>query len=254
MPVTQNNTIIALHDVSFRYNSTTVLDHINFSIKKGDYVGLLGPNGGGKTTLLKIILGLLKPTSGTVELFGKKVCRCAQRAKIGYVPQRIAQGDLSFPATVREVVESGRTAQIGLFKKFTKKDAKIVDHVLHITGIAHYQNRLIGELSGGERQRVFIARALAGEPEILVLDEPSTGVDVASQETFYAFLKKLNKEYQMTILFVSHDIDVIARESHSVLCLNRVLVCHVSPEEFVEQGHLEKLYGKKTHFLTHHHS
>lgn len=246
--------IIELHNVSFQYNDTVVLNNLSFKIHKGDYVGLLGPNGGGKTTLLKLILGLLKPSSGTIHFLGETLDRSKQRALIGYVPQRIAQGDLSFPATVEEIVASGRTPRIGLFKKFTKNDHVLVHGALEIAGIVHYKKRLIGQLSGGERQRVFIARALASEPQILILDEPSTGVDLPSQEKFYGFLKELNEKHGITIIFVSHDIDVIANESHSVLCLNRELVCHVSPEEFIKEEYLEKLYGKKIHFLAHQHS
>lgn len=253
MQITDVKNCIEVNNVSFSYSGQTVLDNISFSVNSGEYLGIIGPNGGGKTTLIKIILGLLKPNTGTVRIFGQNIEEFKEKSLIGYVPQRISQVVSQFPATVKEVIETGRTARVGLFKKYTKNDKQAIEKAMEITGVAHLKHRLIEDLSGGERQRVFIARALAAEPKILILDEPSAGVDLASQKQFYAFIKSLNQKFELTIIFISHDIDVVAHEVKILLCLNKNLVCHGLPEEFLKGEHMEKLYGKKVKFITHGH-
>lgn len=240
------NNIIELKDVSFGYNGEAALEHVSFSVKDGEYIGIIGPNGGGKTTLLKIILGLLRPTSGEVSVN-------AEKTQIGYVPQRASQYHSRFPATVEEIVKSGRTARLGFFGRFGKKDAEAVNRALEITGISLLRRRLIGNLSGGEVQKVFLARAFAGEPKILILDEPEVGIDIAGQEEFYMFLDSLNQERGLTILFVSHDIELISHSVKSVLCLNRRLLCYGSPREFIKEEYIDQLYGKKVKFIFHEH-
>ncbi len=244
---------IEVKNLNFKYGENQVLQNISFAVQNGEYLGIIGPNGGGKTTLLKIILGLLKPTSGKIFILGKDSNQCKEKASIGYVPQRSTQGDFSFPATVEEVVKSGRTPRIGTFKKFQISDYAAVAKAMEITGVTKNKNRLIGSLSGGERQKVFIARALAGDPKILVLDEPTVAVDIGAQEKFYNFLSDLNKKLKLTILFVSHDIDVVAKEVDSVLCLNKTVVCHGSPRDFIKEEYLEKLYGRKVKSMLHEH-
>lgn len=244
---------IEVKNVSFSYDNNFILKNINFAVKSGEYLGIIGPNGGGKTTLVKIILGLLKPNSGSVKIFGIDTKVFKEKALIGYVPQRVSQEIFQFPATVEEIVKSGRTAKIGLLKNFSKDDLMAVEKVMKIADIMKYKNNLLSDLSGGERQRVFIARALAGEPKILILDEPSVGIDLPTQEKFYSFIEKLNKDYGVTIIFISHDIDVVAHEVKCLLCLNKNLVCHGSPKEFIKEEYLEKLYGKKVKFIFHKH-
>ncbi|HAZ28359.1 MAG TPA: zinc ABC transporter ATP-binding protein [Candidatus Magasanikbacteria bacterium] len=256
MPVTipeKEKPCIEIKDLNFSYNNNVVLENISFTVKTGEYLGVIGPNGGGKTTLIKIILGLLQPQSGTVKIFGTDINAFAEKALIGYVPQRVSQDIAQFPATVEEVVQSGRTARLGIFKQYGPPDALMIDNAMSIADVTHIRSKRIDELSGGERQRVFIARALAGEPKILILDEPSVGVDITAQERFYAFMEKLNHEYGLTILFVSHDIDVVAHEVKCLLCLNKHLVCHGAPREFMTEAYLEKLYGKKIKFVIHGH-
>lgn len=248
-----NNTCISFKNVNFSYGDMLVLDDISFSIERGDYVGILGPNGSGKTTLLKMVLGLLHPDSGEIKVFNQDVRTFKQHSWIGYVPQRITTGDWRFPATVNEVVESGRTALIGPLRRFKKSDANACKKAMDIAGVAHLGKRLIGELSGGQRQRVFIARALAAEPQLLILDEPTVGVDIGAQEDFYAFIKELNNVHDITILFVSHDIDVAVHEAKTILCLNKALVCHVASHDFISKDYLEKLYGKKGKYILHGH-
>ncbi len=254
MHVTNKNICIEVENVSFRYDGGSVLENVTFSVNAGEYLGIIGPNGGGKTTLLKIILGLLEPTTGTVKIFGNEVRKSRKPLlQIGYVPQRISRGDFHFPATVEEIVTSGRTAQRGLLKWFNREDKKVIEEAMETTEITKYRNRSMSKLSGGEQQKVFIARALAGKPKILILDEPVVGVDITSKEKFYAFLQKINQQFGLTIIFVSHDIDVIAHQVKSVLCINRELVCHGSPKEFIKEEFMEKLYGKKVKFILHGH-
>ncbi|MGB2580479.1 MAG: metal ABC transporter ATP-binding protein [Minisyncoccia bacterium] len=243
---------IELNNVSFSYDHTSVLENLSFTVRRGEYLGIIGPNGGGKTTLIKIILGLLQPTSGTISLFGMDRHDFKEKYRIGYVPQRITQAEKSFPATVFEVVRTGRIARLGFFERFTKDDTDAVERAMEISGIARYRDTLIGNLSGGERQRVFIARALASEPEVLILDEPTVGVDIGAQKTFYDFLSSLNKDHNITIIFISHDIDAVSQETKTVLCLNHNLVCHGLPQDLLNEHILERLYGSHSQRVPHH--
>lgn len=249
----KENTCLEVKNLSYSYDSHSVLENVSFTVKNGEYLGIIGPNGGGKTTLIKIILGLLQARTGTIKIFGKDIKQFQERALIGYVPQRISQEMSQFPATVEEVIQSGRTARVGILKRFNSHDLNAVENAIEVTGVTKYKTKLLSELSGGERQRVFIARALAGEPKILILDEPSVGVDLAAQEKFYNFIAMLNRDYGLTIFFVSHDIDVVADEVKSLLCLNKNLVCHGVPKKFMKEEYLEKLYGKKVKFIRHSH-
>lgn len=245
--------IIEAKEINFSYGGNVVLDHVSFTVEKGDYVGIVGPNGGGKTTLLKVLIGLFKPSSGTAFINGIPVNQFKDKSKIGYVPQRISQENLSFPATVYEVVKSALLANSGIFSRPDKLNEKSIYDALTISGILDLKNSLLSSLSGGQRQRVYVARALAQNPEILFLDEPFVGVDVATQKDFYAFLKTLNQQRGLTILFVSHDIDVITDEVKSILCLNRGLLCLDSPKALHEPNVIENLYGKKIMHIHHSH-
>lgn len=239
-----SSSVIEVKNLNFYYGEVPVLTNLNFTVQAGDYVGVIGPNGGGKTTLMKILLGLLQPTEGTVTV----------RHLIGYVPQRLAQSAVEFPATVQEIVESGRTPQLGLWRRFQQSDYEAVEMAMKHAEITHLRDRRLSQLSGGERQRVFIARALAAKPRILILDEPTVGVDVTTQEKFFAFLKELNHKHGITILFVTHDIDVIAKEATTVLCLNHGVVCYGAPGDFIKEEYMERLYGKTMKFVMHNHS
>lgn len=234
--------LIEVRDLSFAYDQQVVLEHVSFEVEAGDYVGIVGPNGGGKTTLLKILVGLLEPTAGQVKI----------DSVVGYVPQRVSQDQAAFPATVYELVESGRVIKRGLTGRLTNTDHRAIERALTVAGIRDLKNRLMSELSGGQRQRVYVARALASEPKLLILDEPFVGVDVKAQQEFYLFLKQLNTEEGLTILVVSHDIDAIAEEVKSILCLNRGLLCSGSPSLLHEPQVIDNVYGKKiTHIHRH---
>ncbi len=244
---------IVVEGVEFSYHKEPVLEDISFTIEYGDYVGIVGPNGGGKTTMLKILLGLLPLQKGTVRVFDRPVGDKKALQRVGYVPQRVSFGASAFPASVEEVVKSGRTPRLGVIRPWRKADTDAVEQAIALTGIGHLRYRLIGQLSGGERQRVFIARALAGEPELLILDEPTVGVDMASKDAFDAFLTKLNTEYGLTILLVSHDVESLADQVKHILCFNRKLVCHLCSEDFVKENYLDRLYGKRATHLHHQH-
>ena len=253
MSIDHSHTIIRLTDVTFGYSALPVISHISLDIHRGDYVGIIGPNGSGKSTLLKVMLGLLKPATGSVQLFGTPIQSFSNWSKLGYVPQKAINFDPLFPVTVREVVEMGRYGTIGLLRGLTKKDDAIITRSLEQVDMLPFQNRLIGDLSSGQQQRVFIARALAGEPEVIFLDEPTVGVDVGTQEQFYALLRRLNQELGLTLILVSHDIDVIAGEVTELACSNQTLVYHGEPEEFVKGEYLQKLYGKNIRQILHDH-
>ncbi len=229
-----------------------ILKNITFTIQRGEYVAVIGPNGGGKSTLMKLLLGLIMPTKGDISIFGQKE-RYSKDGKIGYVAQQASQIDRNFPITVGEVVNLGAKSKYPLFG--LKKDAQAshVEQIMEKMGIAELKNRRIAELSGGQIQRVMIARALVSKPQILILDEPNTGVDTHSQRKFYELLKKLNQEENITILFVTHDLGVIADDVNSVLCINQTLLsCH-NPHEILSCSEMSKLYGIDAHLVCHHH-
>lgn len=246
---------IELKDIAFSYeNGQTVLEDINLSIAEGDYVGLIGANGSGKTTLLKIILGLIRPTAGEVRLFGEPVGSFSRNDLVGYVPQHVVRTENGFPMSVHEVVASGLpTRGFRPNPLLSSEERMAIRQAIRMAEIGHLENRLVGELSGGERQRVFIARALVCRPRLLVLDEPTTGVDAQSQALFYRFLGELNTKVGLTILLVSHDLEVLAREVKTVACLNRTLVCHMPSVSFVPERYLSEIYGDQVRTVHHHH-
>ncbi len=226
MPVDHTKNIIEIKNVCFAYSGDQwVLRNINLDVHQGDYLGIIGPNGGGKTTLLKIMLGLLKPQEGTVKLFVNK---------IGYVPQKAVNFDVNFPLTVKEVVTMGRYGEKGLLKSLDKNDEVIIKKSLDQVEMWGYRDKIIGDLSGGQEQRVFIARALATRPEVVILDEPTTGVDEQSQKKFYALLKKLNEELNLTLILVSHDSNVIVHEVTEIACINKTIVYTIDPKNFLK--------------------
>lgn len=175
-------------------------------ILQRDFVGLIGANGSGKTTLLRLIVGLLKPDEGEIRLFGEPLEKFKNWERIGYVPQRNAFNPL-FPATVREVVLSGLFSNKTILRRINKKQQQKCDDALHALGIEHLQNKLIGKLSGGQQQRVFLARALVNSPELLILDEPTVGIDAETQHSFFHMLRHMHQHHDITFLMVSHDID-----------------------------------------------
>lgn len=230
-----------------------ILQDISFEILRGEYAAIIGPNGGGKSTLMKLLLGLINPNSANIKLFGTKQSSFKQYYKIGYVPQRATLIDSSFPITVQEVINLGLAYKSSLISRISKNDYLKIESIMEKIEITDLRNRRISNLSGGQRQRVMIARALVSNPEILILDEPNTGVDNNSQAKFYELLKKLNKEDNITILFVTHDLGVIVNDIKRVLCINQTLLsCH-TPHEILNNKQMSKLYGIDTNIVCHHH-
>ncbi len=215
----QSDHEIILDKVSFAYKKQNIIEDVDLQIQKGEFASIVGPNGGGKTTLLKLILGLIKPDKGTIHLFGKAPDKV--RHKIGYMPQ-YAHLDMDFPATVMDVVLMGRLSNKTLW--FSKKDRteslKAIDEV----GMASYVKTGYNELSGGQKQRILIARALCSNPDILLLDEPTANIDHQTEENLFSILQKLNSK--MTILLVSHDLGFVSKYVKSVICVNRQVVIH----------------------------
>jgi zinc transport system ATP-binding protein len=225
--------VVRVRNVSFAYDDgLTVLDDLTMSVRPGEFVAIVGPNGAGKSTLLKIILGLLPPQRGRVDLFGEELSRFRDWWRIGYVAQRPEQSNPHFPATVEEVVLLGRVAKMGLFRWPRRADRAAARRALELVGMEPLRHKMIGQLSGGQLQRVFIARALAAEPELLILDEPTAGVDAESQARFYSLLKDLNDELGVALLFVSHDIGPLREMLDTVACVNRTLCYYGPPEGF----------------------
>lgn len=252
MPVNHEKNIIEVRDVSFSYNGERVLEDITLDIHQGDYLGIIGPNGSGKSTLVKLIIGLLKPKKGEVFLFGEPMAHFREWHKIGYVPQKI-HVDPQFPATVWEVVSMGRFAGKHFWQQLNKHDRLHINRSLDEVGIRDLKDRQIGSLSGGQLQRVFIARALVTEPEVIFLDEPTVGVDLETQKQFYALLKRLNQELDLTLVLVSHDLETVASETTEVACINRTMCYEKSPKEMTKHQIIQAMYGDNKFFIGHHH-
>jgi zinc transport system ATP-binding protein len=227
----KTNEILRLDKVTFSYVGEDVLKDISFSISKGDFVGLVGPNGSGKTTLLKLVLGILSLKKGYIYLFNKDIKSFNDWSKIGYVPQKATNIDSNFPATVYEIVSMGLFSKKKFLKLLNKNDVSKINNALAIVKMQKYTNNRISELSGGQQQRVLIAKALVSEPEILILDEPTTGVDQENQKAFYDLLKKLNKE-GITIILVSHDTGRITKYVNKLAYINQKLEFYGDHKEF----------------------
>lgn len=228
MHVDHSENIIECKSICFSYGEEQILHDVNLAVHRGDYLGIVGPNGGGKTTLLKIMIGLLKPESGEVRLFGEDIRDFKDWHKIGYVPQKATSFDSNFPATVAEVVLMGTYGKRGILRRTNAQDRKDVLAALKKVEMEQYKNRLIGDLSGGQQQRVFIARALVSNPEVIFLDEPTTGVDEASQKDFYTLLRTLNRKFDVTLAFISHDIDALKEEATEIATINKTLTYKVN--------------------------
>ena len=236
---------IELAHVSFRYEDVPVLEDISLTVPKGDFLAVIGPNGCGKTTLLRIILGLLSPTTGTVRVKGQ--APESARSRIGYVAQN-PELDRQFPVTVKEVVLMGRLGQSRLFGGYRKEDHEAAEAAMRDVDMDRLWGRLMGTLSGGQRQRVLIARALASRPEILLLDEPTAHVDSRAERDIYELLKRLNE--RTTIITVTHDLGFVSATVKRVACMDRRLLCH--PTARVTAEMIERLYHGPVHMVDHH--
>lgn len=240
------STALKITNLSVKYGRLEALKNVSLTVSEGDYLGIIGPNGGGKTTLISAIIGAVSPDEGTVEIFGDKSARA--RRLLGYVPQ-FSGVSRDFPITAREVVATAFLKN-GLhpFSSVGKSDIKKAEGFLERLDLAKLAERSVSDLSGGEFQRLLIARALASEPKMLVLDEPVSNVDPKSREMIYALLEKLNKE-GMTVLMVTHDLLAISSAVRSIACLNRTLVYHGEPKITDEISHA--MYGCPVDLIAH---
>lgn len=236
---------IEIRDVSFSYDKEIILENVNLTIQKGDFAGIVGPNGGGKTTLLKLIMGRLKPDRGEIRVFGKAPEKSYLR--VGYMPQH-AYLDTLFPVSLMDVVLMGRLGR-SWGGRYSKKDRQAAATALEEMKISNLANRHFSELSGGQRQRALIARALCCEPELLLLDEPTSNVDPEIEEAFFDILKQLNQ--RMTIIIVSHDIGFVSQQVKSAICVNRCVVVHPTSE--LNGMVIKDIYGGEVCMIRHDH-
>ncbi|HII05877.1 MAG TPA: metal ABC transporter ATP-binding protein [Methanotrichaceae archaeon] len=236
--------VVSIEDLSVNLGGRTVLDDVNLEVKEGDFLGLIGPNGGGKTTLLKAILGLVRPQRGRVLVFGMKTE--AARKRVGYLPQK-SLFDQKFPISALEVVMMGRYGKRGLFGRYSPEDRDSALDALSAVRMQEHADREIGALSGGQQQRIFVARALVSEPDLLLLDEPANGIDSSRQRVFYELLSELNEK--MTIIMVSHDISAVSTYVKKIACVNKRVYYHNSKELTAED--IEKAYECPVEMIAH---
>ena len=224
--------ILKIENLDFEYPDTSVLRDVSFTLHKGDFLGIIGANGAGKSTLIKIILKLLPYSKGKITLFGEDLSRFKDNHKIGYVSQKANSFNSDFPATVKEVVMANLYSKKGLFSRYNKADIEKLHSVLNKVGMAGYENKLIGKLSGGQQQRIFIARALISDPELLLMDEPTVGVDAKSVKQIMDIISSLNKQ-GMTIIMTNHDTPELVRVSSKLL-----IFCEHGNGEYVSRNDL----------------
>ncbi len=240
---------IHIRDLTVRYGAKVVLERVTLDVLPGEMVSIVGPNGGGKTTLLKVILGMKTFNEGTVQVLGGKPGHVAPGA-VGYLPQ-INRHLRDFPICSRDVVLMGRFPRIGLLKRPRLSDRKLAVKCLKIVGMSDYADIPVQALSGGQLQRVFIARALAMEPKVLILDEPSTGLDAVSQEDFYVTLRRLRDQQGISILMVSHDIGVVSNYVDKIACLNRHIHYHGPAGDEIPDRVIQEVFGRNIQILVH---
>lgn len=245
--------VVDIRNVSFGYENKRILNNIHLTVSRGDFMGIIGPNGSGKSTILKLMLGLIKTGTGDIRVLGEDIHHFSQWSKIGYISQKAASFNGSFPATVEEVVAANLYSQVGLFRSIGRSYREKVTQALSLVGMEEYRNSFIGNLSGGQQQRVFIARVLVSKPEIIFLDEPTVGIDARSEEAVYCLLARLNQELGITIIMVTHDIGAITAHANKLACLgSRGLTVH-NPQEEEAMEFISETYGYKVNLHMVHH-
>ncbi|MBU5443054.1 metal ABC transporter ATP-binding protein [Paenibacillus sp. MSJ-34] len=223
--------VITLEQVNFSYQHQIVIQNLDFVVKQRDFVGLVGANGAGKTTLMRMIVGLLTPSAGRIDLFGSPIAQFRDWERIGYVPQKNSFNPL-FPATVKEVVMSGMYNKRKMFRRIGREDLRKAEDAMQVMRIEDLAGKRIGQLSGGQQQRVFLARALINKPDLLLLDEPTVGIDVETQHNFFQLIRHMHQHHRMTIVMVTHDIEMVEE--------------YIGEEPLLQSGKL-KFYVKHSH-------
>jgi zinc transport system ATP-binding protein len=250
----QSLPVLDVKNLYVNRDSERVIEDANFTINKGDYVGIVGPNGGGKTTLLNAILHFLPAAKGSISLFGVDINKFTNWEKIAYISQHATSFENQFPLTVRELVSLGCIRKGNIGRRFKREDWAAVDESIEFMGLKDVAERRIGQLSGGQKQRVFVAKALARKPELIFLDEPIVGVDSTAQERFFKKLSDLNTERQTTILIVTHDLASVFCRMSKVLCVNKKVEVAKITEELDPNTLLKRAYGEHFHFVFHKHT
>ena len=228
--------VVELRDVAFSYGGPPVLSDVNLTVEAGEFVAVAGPNGGGKTTLLRIALGLERPLRGTARLFGAAAHRAPNRARIGYLAQRTRLG-IEAPVTVRELVAAGRVPRRGVLGRTTRDDRRATDEAIERVRLAPQAGKVVAQLSGGQQQRAFVAKALTARPDLLVLDEPTAGVDVDAQESLARLLEELHETLGVTILFVSHEFGAVERFVDRLVLVRGAIVFDGPPQALPATWH-----------------
>ncbi len=239
---------LEVENLTVRYGDIVALEKVNFRLEKGKFFTIVGPNGGGKSTLVKTIVGIIDDYEGRIKIFGKERDEYLRERMVGYVPQ--IMGFRKFPIRVLDVVLMGLFRERRL--RYSKRLVRKAEETLDMVEMYDFKNRLIHELSGGQRQRVMIARALVSDPELVIMDEPTVGLDAKSQANFYELVKKMRK-MGMTILMVTHDVGFVSEYSDGILCINKRLVVHAKDVKELPQTFFSKLYGYNVKTVTHGH-
>ena len=246
--------IVEVTDVNVMRSNSLVIQQATFTINKGDYVGIVGPNGGGKTTIILAMLGFLPIQKGAIQLFGEHISSFSQWERVAYVSQGAINFDTTFPLTVRELVGLGRIHRGNIGRKLTTNDWEAVDESLEIMAVNDLAYKRIGNLSGGQKQRVFVAKALVRHPDVLLLDEPVAGIDATTLEKFYKTLSDLNEKKKLTIMIVSHDLSTVFCRMSKLICVNRQVYISDITKDMDPNTILKKVYGEHFHFVFHEHA
>lgn len=248
MTPTSKPPVIRLEGVCVDRDGVRVLEDLSFEVQSGEFVGLIGPNGAGKTTLLRTMLGILRVSAGRIEVFGRDPAAKGAVEGIGYVPQRQVV-PREFPASASDVVMMGRLRELGRLRRPRRQDHDEVERCLERVGIADLADKPVGRLSGGEQRRVLLAQALCASRKLLILDEPTIGLDLPGEQEFYSLLRRLQGELSLTVVAVSHDLLALAGEASQLICINRRMHIHGNPEDVVHSHAIREAYSCEYDFL-----
>ncbi|NSW91661.1 MAG: metal ABC transporter ATP-binding protein [Firmicutes bacterium] len=239
---------IEVKNLNFGYNGNRILENVNFSVNKGDYLGIVGPNGSGKSTLIKLMLNIISPIKGEIKLLGHNVKNFPNWSKVGYISQKANAVNINFPATVEEILKANIYRKQGITPAYRAQLKERIYHALEIVGMENHGKELIGNLSGGQQQRVFIARMLVNNPEIMFLDEPTSGIDAKSEEAVYCLLARLNSEMGITVVMVTHDIGAITVHANKIALTGNKNVTILNSGEEINENLISDLYGYRVNF------